>query len=154
MDDALAQEAGEFKTLEELKSQIRENLQGMKERDVEAAFERGLLDELIKQNKVELPEGLVHRRLHRLVENAMEDYKRHGAPESQWEAIEKTLHEELASEARRQVHLAFLLDEIAKKENFTAEEKDLKSKYESIADQVRQPVEAVEKYYAGDEDAR
>ena len=158
LDDELAKMAGEFKTFQELKDKIHADLAASQEHEVETRYERALLDELVKQNKMELPQGLVKRRLERLVENALHqghnhDPKHPHSHDGDEERKEK-LRVELAEEARRQVHLAFLLDEIAVKENFTATEEDLKEKYKQISEDVRQPVEAVEKYYAENEEAK
>lgn len=153
-DDELAKEAGEFKTLAELKERIEKNLQSLKEREKEAAFEKSLLDELVKQNKVELPERLVGRRLEYLIERRLEDYHRRGFLHETLDEMGKSLQTDLAEEARRQVHLAFLLDEIAVREKIEITHEDLKKKYETIAAGVRRRQDDIEKYYAENEEAR
>ena len=147
MNDEMAQGAGEFKTLAELRAQIEKDMRAGKERDVEVKYEKELLDEFLKHNKLELPEGLVKRRAERLIENATKDLKtRGGSEEKARETVDK-MREEFEKEARRQIHLAFLLDEVAGKEKIQVEEADVKARYEKIAAEVRQPVETVEGYY-------
>ncbi len=51
LDDELAKEAGEYKTLEELRQKIRADLQAQKDREKESEYEKALLDELLKNNK-------------------------------------------------------------------------------------------------------
>ena len=152
LDDELAKEAGECQTLAELRQKVEKDLSSVKEKEAEAGFEKGLLDELVKHNKIDLPEGLVAKRLERLVEDAAAHYQRHGVPEATLKELKEKSKQELAPEARRQVHVAFLLDEIAVKENLTASEEDLKLRFNRIAAQVRQPVEKVEHYYRHDEE--
>ena len=157
INDDMAKEAGEFKTLAELREKVEKDLRAMKTKDAEARYEKSLLDELIKQNKIELPEALVQKRLDYLVEDTLEHSRRHhgdapGGPPL--EELKKTLRGELATEAGRQVHLAFLLDEIAVRENITAGDEDVKAKIRDVAASVRQPAEAVEKYYRENEEAR
>ncbi len=154
LDDELAKEAGEFKTLEELRQKIRQDISHRKDHEKEVAFENALLEELMKQNKFDLPQGLVDRRLEHLLEKAKEDFKRYGSPEEEFEKQKEKIKTELAGEAKRQVHLAFLLDEIAIRENITAAEEDLSVKYQQVADRVRQPLEKVQGYYTQDERAR
>lgn len=155
LDDELAKGAGDFKTLEELRGKIREEALAVKGRKAEAGYEKALLDELVKHNKIDLPEGVVLRRVQRLTEDALERYSHQGGfPKEKLESFKKDLEKELEPEARRQVHLAFLLDEIAHKENLTAAEEDLKGKYARVAGQVRQSPDAVEKYYAEHEDSK
>jgi trigger factor len=96
----------------------------------------------------------VERRLEYLLQQTQENFKRHGAPEGEFEKEKEKLLPELLQEAKRQVHLAFLLDEIADREKIAVSDEDLKEKYQQTAERVRQPLDAVEKYYAGNEDAR
>ncbi len=154
LNDDLAKEAGEYQTLEELKGKIHKDILSTKERETEVEFENALLEELMKQNRFDLPQGLVERRLEHLLEKAHEDFRKYGSPEEEFEKQKEKIKTELASEAKRQVHLAFLLDEIAVRENITTSEEDLKVKYQQVADRVRQPVERIENYYAQDESAR
>ncbi len=153
VNDELAKSAGEFKTLDELKEKIGKDLRSAKERDVETKFERALLDELIKQNKVELPEGLIKRRAERMIENAIRDFRQRGGSEEKVKETIDKMKGDFEKEARRQVHIAFLLDEIADKENLQVVDEDLKKHYERVANEVHQPIDAVEKYYAEHEEA-
>lgn len=153
LNDELAQAAGEFKTLEELKAKIRQDILGHKENEAEVKVEKTLLDELVKHNKLDLPAGLVKRRLDRLVEEAMKEVRAQAENFPKAEEMKEKLNKDLEPEARRQVHLAFLLDEIAVKQNFSISEEEIKERYQKIADQVRQPVESVQKYYAEHGDA-
>ncbi|MBN1687502.1 MAG: trigger factor [Candidatus Omnitrophica bacterium] len=154
LNDDLAKEAGDFKSLEALKTKIREDLFTMKDRQKEAEYERALLEELIKKNKVDLPEKLVQRRLERLIEDAEANTRRQGVPDEKLKELHEKFHQELEPEARRQVHLAFLLDEIAVRENVTVKEDDIKERMQRVAEQIRQPLEAVERYYQEHEDAK
>lgn len=163
LNDEMAKEAGEFKTLEELRAKIQQDLQANLDHETEVKFEKDLLAELIKQNKVELPDGVVERRLQHLVDDAFQREHQHSHnhaghgdhdhSEDGHKKLREKLTGELGGEARRQVHVAFLLDEIAMRENIEVKEEDIKARFETIATQVRQPLENVEKYYAQNDDA-
>ncbi len=157
LNDDMAKEAGEFKTLAELRERIQQDLQTNVDRENEAVFEKNLLAELVKHNKIDLPDGVVDRRLKYLVEETIhpkhDQHHHHHHDEAEENKQREKLNKELEPEARRQVHVAFLLDEISNRENLEVKAEDLKARYEIIASQVRQPVEAVEKYYAENEDA-
>lgn len=154
MNDDMAQSAGEFKTFADLKAQIEKDMMASKERETESKFEKALLDEFVKNNKVDLPEGLVKRRAERLMESAMKEFQQRGGTEDKMKEIQGKMHEEFEKEARRQVHLAFLLEEVAEKENIQVTDEDLKARYQKVADEVRQPLEAVEAYYKEHEEHR
>ncbi|MBI3313974.1 MAG: trigger factor [Candidatus Omnitrophica bacterium] len=154
LNDDLARDAGEYQTLAELRAKIEKDILSRKEHEKEAAFEKALLDEFLKHNKIDLPEGLVKRRAEYLLERSKQDFLHQGHSEEEFEKNRATLLEDLQPEAKRQVHLAFLLDELAAKENITVTDEDLKTHYAQLAGRVRQPVEEVEKYYHEHEDAK
>lgn len=153
LNDDLAREAGEHTTLAELKAKIEKDLLAQKEKDSDAAYEKALLDELVKSNKLDLPPKLVERRIEYMLDQARQHLAQQGAPEDEFEKQRDKMKEGFRPEAERQVHVAFLLEEIAEKESITVEEEDLKKHFQRIAERFRQPVETVEKYYQGREDA-
>ena len=154
LDDEMARQAGEFSTLDELKENIRRNLLSQKEEEIEVQYEKALLDELLRQNKIDLPEGLVAKRLDYLIHEALHRSGLNAEGDSKLEGQKEELRRQLEPEARRQVHLAFLLDEITLRENIKVEEQDRKEQYERVAEKVHQNAETVRKYYAENEDAR
>lgn len=154
MNDDLAKGAGNFDSLAALKEKIRHEILAAKEKQAEASYEKALLDELIKQNKISLPEGMVARRLEYLVKDALAHYERSGFPKEKLEEMTKELRKDLEDEAKRQVHIAFLLDEISTKENLAALEEDFEKRYQDVAAQVHQEADLVRKYYTENHDAR
>lgn len=153
INDEMAQSAGEFKTLAELKQKIEQDIRAGKERDIEVKYERDLLDELVKQNKLEFSEGLVKRRAEKMIENAARDLKARGGADDKIKEMQDKMKADFEKEARRQIHIAFLLEEIASKENITVTDEDLKVRYAKTAAEVQQPADVVEKYYASNEEA-
>ncbi len=163
LNDEMAKDAGEFQTLAELRAKVEQDLQANIDREIEVKFEKALLDELVKNNKLDLPDGVVERRLQHLVEEAFEHKHRShhhhhdddpAKAEQEHKQMRDDLRKELAAEARRQVHVAFLLDEIADREKIEVADEDVKARYEVIAAQARQPLTVVEKYYASNEEAQ
>lgn len=153
INDELAKEAGEFKSLDELKDKIRKDMIAAREREKEVEYENALLDELIKNNKIELPARVLQKREDFLLHQAKDEFVRRGGQESNFEKEKAQILPKIQEEAKKQVHLAFLLDEIAEKENIHVGPEDLKAYYQRIADRFRQKVEDVEKYYLGHEEA-
>lgn len=154
LTDDLAHEAGEFKTLAELKSQIEKDLLASKEREKEVEFEKLLLDELLKHNKMELPEGLVSRRFEHLMHETEESFRRRGGPPEEFEKAKEKVRKQVEAEARRQVHVAFLLDEIAQREKIEVSEQEMGERIMQIAEHARQSASDVQKYYGEHEEAR
>ncbi len=153
IDDELAKQAGDHKDLAELKEKLGADIKKRQESEAEAAFERDLLDELVKYNKIDLPQGVVDRRTEYLLEQTKQRFLYSGGTEDLFEKEKEKFKKDLETEARKQVHLAFLLDEIADIEKFDIQESDLKARYESLSHRYQQPAEVIEKYYKEHEEA-
>jgi trigger factor len=154
INDDLAKQAGEYKDLSDLKQKLTEDLEKRDSNEKEAAFERELLNELVKQNKIDLPGGLLQRRAEYLMGQARQRFIQQGGTDEVFNKEKEKMQKEFEAEARRQVHVAFLLDEIADTQGIKAEDADLGTKYEALSQQYRQPKETVEKYYKEHKEAR
>lgn len=69
LNDEFASDTSEFETLDELKANIRENLEKQAEKDRAAAFESAVLQKVIDNAKVEIHEDLVHAEAHAELHN-------------------------------------------------------------------------------------
>lgn len=154
LNDELAKQAGEYKDLNDLKEKLTDDLQRRDAGEKEAAFERELLNELVKHNKMDLPDGLLQRREEYLMDQARQRFLQQGGTDEMFDKEKEKMQKEFESEARRQVHVAFLLDEIAETRGIKAEESDLGKKYETLSQQYRQPKEMIEKYYQEHKESR
>jgi trigger factor len=154
LNDDLAKQAGEYKDLSDLKQKLTEDLEKRDAAEKEAAFEQELLNELVKHNKIDLPNGLLQRRAEYLMDQARKRFLQQGGTDEVFDKDKEKMQKEFETEARRQVHIAFLLDEIADTQGIKAEETDLGTKYETLSQQYRQPKETIEKYYKEHKEAR
>ena len=154
LDDELAKLAGDYKDLNDLKQKLTADLEKRAFEEKEAAFERELLNELVKHNKIDLPAGLLQRRVEYLTDQARQRFVQQGGTDELFDKEKEKMVKEFDAEARRQIHIAFLLDEIADTQAIKADETDLVKKYELLSQQYRQPKETIEKYYEGKKEAR
>jgi len=154
LDDDFAKQAGDYKNLDDLKQKLAADLEKRAADEKEAAFERELLNELAKHNKIEIPAGLLQRRAEYLTEQARQRFLQQGGTAEIFDKEKEKMQKEFESEARRQIHIAFLLDEIADVQGIKADDADLVKKYEMLARQYRQPKETVEKYYQEHKEAK
>ena len=154
LNDELAKQAGEYKDLNDLKKKLTGDLEKRDADEKEAAFERELLNELVKHNKIDLPNGLLQRRAEYLMDQARQRFLQQGGTDEIFDKEKEKMQKEFESEARRQIHIAFLLDEIAQTQGIKSEDADLGTKYEALSQQYRQPKETIEKYYKEHKEAR
>ena len=154
LDDEFAKQAGDFENLKALKDKIEKDLLVQKERESDQEVEKALMEQLVKHNKIEPPKGLVDRCIEEMMEQAQKRMQESGQKVPEPDAKEKEkARKDLEPEAKKQIQLAFLLDEIAKTQNLKTEEADLDKKFAEYAEIYRQPAETVAQYYRGNAEA-
>jgi len=118
LNDELAVQvtAGNKKTLKELKEEIETEIQKQKEREEEARQDNEFLKELKACVSADLPEALVDREIHMMMERIEADLKRQGRSmedyKKELEAAGKDMHKELEPLARDQVLMRLGLEKL------------------------------------------
>jgi FKBP-type peptidyl-prolyl cis-trans isomerase (trigger factor) len=129
LDDAFAQSLGDFKTLEDLKVRVRENLQKEKESRELDKRRLEMFNAISDATKVELPNILVESELDRMVAQLKYDVTQFGGKyEDYLEHIKKTeemLRLEWKGEAERRAKVQIIMNEIAVKEKLTPSEEEV-----------------------------
>jgi trigger factor len=144
LNDEFAKELGEFTSIDQVRKQIRENLEAEKRHTAEHAAKDKLVAELVKRNEFEVPESLVERQIDVRLERGlralasqgmkMEDLKKMDLPRLRVGQREQALQD---------VKSSLLLERIAELEKIEAGEEELNGEIESLAKQSKQTPEAV-----------
>jgi trigger factor len=144
LNDEFAKELGEFATLEELKSRIRENMEAERKHEIEHAEKEKLIDELVAKNDFPVPQALIERQIDVRLERG---FRALAAQGMRTEDMRKMNFDRLRSAQKeaavREVKASLLLDKIAELENLDATEEDINKELESAAAQSKQSVEAL-----------
>ncbi len=154
LNDALAKEVGGGETLEELKGKIRADL----ERSLQQQAEQDQRDELIKQlvakNPFEVPNAMVDRAISLMLEGALRQMARSGVDLEKLGLDFEKLREEMRPKALSEVQGALLFEAVAEKEKLTASDEDVQKKIESLAGELGQPVQKLQKHFKNPEERR
>ena len=144
LNDEFAKELGEFTSVEQVRNQIRENMQAERKHDAEREAKDKLVNELVKRNEFEVPESLVDRQIDLRLERGlralaaqgmkMEDLKKMDLPR---------LRAGQRDQAVQDVKSSLLLDRIAELEKIDVGEDELNHEIEALAQQTKQTPEAV-----------
>ncbi len=131
VNDELAKKVGPFKSLEELKSDIKKQLGFEAEKQARTELANELLLELSEKTVVELPDSLVEEQiaadLKSLKNNLMysgislDDYLKELKLKDETELAEK----EIAPKSRNKIKIGILLTEIAERENLQVSNEEL-----------------------------
>ena len=128
LDDELAQDVGGVETLDELKTQIRNEMQAQYDQAIRQRVEENLMDALIEGNPFEIPDSMVENYLDGMIES----YKREQAGHDQG-IDEDVLREEGRDQAERGVKRFLLLDAVADQEDIEVTDDDLDKHLEEMS---------------------
>jgi trigger factor len=144
LNDDFAKELGEFTSLDQVRKQIRENMEAEKRHTGEHEAKDKLVAELVKRNDFEVPESLVDRQIDLRLERGlralaaqgmkMEDLKKMDLPR---------LRAGQRDQAVNDVKSSLLLERIADLEKIEVGDEELDREVEALAQQSKQTSEAV-----------
>ena len=128
-DDDFAQLASEFDTADELREDLRTRLGGGKRLEQAAAARDAVLEKLLDEVEVPLPETLVTDELNARRQNVEQQLAMAGITMEKYLEDEGQTQEEFEAELERRVRDAivaqFILDDIAKSEELAVDQQDL-----------------------------
>lgn len=136
LDDNFAKSLGNFKTLEELRQNIRNGLKAEKEAKEIEQWRLGVMEEIISQCQGEIPDILIQAEQEKMLEELKIRVGEMQMPFDKYlEQIKKT-EEEIKKEfqplALRRVKMALILKEIAASEKIDAEDKEVENRANEI----------------------
>ena len=144
LNDDFAKELGEFTSLDQVRKQIRENMDAERRHNAERESKDKLVAELVKRNDFEVPESLVDRQIDLRLERGlralaaqgmkMEDLKKMDLPRLRGGQREQAVHD---------VKSSLLLERIAELEKIAVSDDELNRELEALAKQSKQTSEAV-----------
>nr|MDD6335163.1 trigger factor [bacterium] len=149
LDDAFAQDAAGFDTMDEYIADVRKHLEEAAVRRADAKFENDLVDACVADSKMEVPQPMVERMIDSMVQDmqyrlmnsgiGMEDYLKYTGMSME------DLRGQYAETALQRVKGQLVLQAIQKAENLTVDENDIEKEMLEIAERIGQPVEEYKK---------
>ncbi|MDR2524464.1 MAG: trigger factor [Candidatus Nomurabacteria bacterium] len=145
VDEKFAAKIGAFKTVKELKDDIRRELTQRAEFETTEKWKSDLLAELVKKSTVEAPEVLVADQLHALEEDFKNNLKYRGLTAEQYFAKQgfkdrdEWLDEELRPQAETRVMNGLILSELARAEKIEASDEEIDARQQQIVEQYNDP---------------
>jgi trigger factor len=117
---------GQFTSVDDFKTKIKEHLALEKEREVHAAHRAKITDAIVAETKVELPSVLIESELSQMLAQMEEDLRRMNLSIDDYLKHIKKTKEELTKEwtpaAEKRATLQLVLNEIARQENISPDE--------------------------------
>ena len=150
INDEFAQRLGDYKTLDELKSKARADLEKHKHDHAQEEMREKLLEWLENNNEFEIPESLVEQQLQIRVRRLVRDLSRQGINPQRVDVDWSKIRQDQHQQAIRDVKGSLILDYISEKENITVNDEELDAEIEKIAAETNRPKEKVKEILSRD----
>lgn len=152
LNDEFAKSLGQFESLTDLKQKIKENLTNEKTYRAKEKKRLEIMEAIIAGTKLDLPKALIEGELNKLAHEMRSQLENMGLKYEDYlshlKKSEEDLRKEWEPEAIKRGKFGLILDEIAKKEKITADEKELEKEVAHILEQYKDADPARARAYA------
>lgn len=147
LDDALAKEAANLDTLDELKQKIREDLEERARHEAENRAYDSLVDQCVESTTIEAPEAMIQNTIDYYLASLDQKWRHYGmSMENFLKQSNKDIKELRESFRERAIHETkgmLMVDAIAERENLTVSDADFRAEVERQAAEYNMPVEKI-----------
>jgi trigger factor len=138
LDDDFAVDAGGFDTLAELRDDIAKRLRENEEAAIEREFEDAVVQAVVREATIDVPDELVHERAHELLEESLSALASRGISREMYLRItgkdEETLAHEAEPEADRALRREAVLAAVVEAEHIEPSDDELRAALEPVAE--------------------
>ena len=139
LDDEFAKDVSEFETLDEYKKDLEKKIKEEKEASAKNAKEMAVIDELVKNTEVTIPESMIEDEVENMVEQFKANLSYQGLTLEQYCGFMNTdvngFKTNLKPEAEKNVKMKLALEAVAKVEDIKVEDKEIDEKIEELKKQ-------------------
>ena len=154
MDDEFAKDVSEFDTLDELKSDIRKQIESDRQKAVDVAYENALIEKVAETIDCEIPDILIEQQCKRFLEEFKSRIAAQGIPFEQYKKMTGMDEAKFMTDGRepatRQVKMDLAIAQIIEQEKLEATAEEIEEEYKKLSGYYGMDVEQVKKYLAED----
>lgn len=153
LNDELAKEFG-FETKDEFSKKTKETLVSQKKREVQQKLHQEILEKFVADNEFDVPSALLTQQKKSVQDDLGANLKQQGFDDSMSKGYFEKWDDDITAKAMFQVRSGLILDNLAKKLNVEADEKDMDVKFEEMAAQSGMELDQVKSYYNSNENVK
>jgi trigger factor len=136
LDDEFAKDLGEFADLAALEARVREDLEERKKAEAEAATRQAVLEKVLIENPIVLPEVLINEEIRRRLEGLVRNLIAQGVEPDQAKIDWNELRQQQEEPARKSVHARLILDEVGRVEKVEVDEQEIDARIREDAARI------------------
>ncbi len=153
IDDEFAKDVGkDFKTIDDLKSSIREKLTKQREESAEGELSDSIMQAILKENEFEVPKRLVDFEVEQMIKQTEEQLEKSGMNLEAAGLSREMLTENNEPIATQRVRGDFILKKIAELEEIKLKDEDMDRGFKRIGDQYNMSVAQVKEFFGSRDD--
>lgn len=149
LDDEFAKDVSEFDTLKEFKDDLSAKLKARREDQAQHDFEHALMEQVMNNMQVDIPDAMVEFRADSLVNDMARRITSQGLPFEQYLAMTgmdvNSLRVQAAEAATGQIRWELALDAVAAAENIQVSDEELEAEYQRLSGEYHMDVEEIKK---------
>lgn len=154
-DDKFAQALGQFKTYEELKTKIKENIKLEEEQKNQHKFQASILEKIIELSDFEdMPDVLIESEKNRMVAEMKDDLEKNSLKWDDYlkhlKKTEEDMRKEFHDQAEKRAKSALVTREVAIGQKIKVSEKDIDTEIEKLAVVYQHQPEMAEQFKSPD----
>jgi len=146
-DDALAKKCGDFKTMKDLRADIKKNLEAQNTHREKEKYQDALVKELVEKSKVAAPEILIQDQLRFIKDDVARNAQGYGMTFEQYLERAGQKMEDWEKEARKlaeeRVKASLVLQILAREEQISATDEEVEAKIAELKDVYQKSKEAL-----------
>ena len=149
LDDVFAKDVSEFDTLDAFKADLADKLKKRREEAAQRAFENALMEQVVANMEVEIPEAMVDYEADQLVNNYARRVTSQGISFDQYLTLMgmtmEQMKEQAKESARKQVESDLALGAIVDAEKLEVSDEEVDAEIKKLAEEYKMEEEAVRK---------
>lgn len=145
LNDDFAQDVSEFDTLDEYKADIKTKLAEKKEKEAKQDKENKVIDKIIENAKMEIPEAMINTQVKQMVDEFAQRLSYQGLQLEQYFQFTgldmPKFEEQCKPQALKRIQSRLVLEAIASKESIEVSDEEFKAELEKMASMYQMEVE-------------
>lgn len=147
LDDEFASEVSEFDTLAEYKEDVKKKLGEKKEADAKNAKEDAVIDAIIEDARMEIPDAMLETQQRQMVEEFAQRIQSQGLSMEQYMQFTgmnaATLLDQVKPQALKRIQSRLVLEAVVAAENMTATEEEFEEEVKTMAEAYQMEADKV-----------
>ena len=147
LNDEFAQDVSEFETLAEYTDDVKARLTAKKESDAKNQKEDAVVEKIIENATMEIPEAMVEQQLNQMLQEYAQQLSYQGITLEQYMQFTgmtvDVMKEQLQPQAMKRIQSRLVLEAVAEKEAISASEEELNEELEKMAKAYQMDIEKI-----------